>query len=46
MLGLIELGLVLALGLAWGMHELWTLRRDRRAREAARRPSDPPPPLT
>lgn len=44
MLGLIELGLVLALGLAWGMHELWTLRRDRRAREAARRPSDPPPP--
>ena len=43
MLGLLELCLVLALGLAWGLHELRTLRRDRRTRGDAQPPDSPPP---
>ena len=45
MLGLLELGFVLAIALALGLHQLWTLRRDRRARQAARPPSDAAPPV-
>ena len=43
MLGLLELCFVVALGLAWGVHELRTMRRDRRTAQAER-PPDPPPP--
>lgn len=40
--GLIELGLVFGGLLAFLLWELWTLRRDKRRRDAARKDQKPP----
>lgn len=43
-LGLIELLVVLLFGVGWGILELYTLRLDRKKREAAARDRERPPP--